>query len=247
MNSIINIVNSDIEGYIFDLDGVVTNTALTHAQAWKKMFDVFLKSDAKDESFVPFDLENDYKNYVDGKSRNAGIQSFLQSRNIQLPIGDPDDMDFKSVIGLGSIKNEMFRETVNNEGIECFDDALKLIHWLKKEGYPVGLATSSKNADFILQAAGLSQTFDAIMDGNLVEAYGLRPKPAADIFIFCSAKLKKIPSRCVIFEDAIAGVQAASATKPALVIGVNREDEQHRQILLSSGANVVLDDLSTLI
>jgi len=214
---------------IFDLDGVITLTARVHSTAWKALFDEFLESRAKrvGEMFRPFDAEFDYLRYVDGKPRIDGVLSFLAARHIPLPLGDSSDSpESGTAWGLANRKNVLFRETLDRLGVDVDQEAVRVARELRSQGVRVGLASSSKNTQLILQKSGLQPLFDALVDGVISEIEKLRGKPEPDIFLYCLRKLNKAiqPRNAAVFEDAIAGVQAASRGGFRLVVGVDRHE-----------------------
>jgi beta-phosphoglucomutase-like phosphatase (HAD superfamily) len=175
------IVSTDrFDAIILDLDGVITRTAATHARAWKRMFDEYLERRNREhgESHSPFDIDDDYARYLDGKPRYEGVRSFLQSRGIQLPYGDPaDPPDRETVCGLGNRKNELFQELVRTDGVEVFDDTVEMIHRWKQRGLKLAVVSSSRNCAALLEAAGLTSLFDAKIDGLDAPRLGLKGKP----------------------------------------------------------------------
>jgi len=210
---------------IFDLDGVVTFTASLHAASWKKTFDAFLRNRSEEfgEPFVPFDIEADYLTYVDGKPRVEGVKSFLASRGIELPEGDSDEApNEESAWGLGNRKNEVFRSVLEHDGAEVDVATVKFIRELRRGGVRVAVASSSKNCGPILERAGLSDLFEARVDGIVSEEIGLKGKPNPDIFLEAAERVGASPERSIVVEDAISGVQAGRAGAFGLVIGIDR-------------------------
>jgi len=235
------------EAVIFDLDGVVTDTASVHATVWKRMFDDFLSRYAarKEISCQAFDMDNDYRLCVDGKPRINGVRSFLASRGMELPEGSPEDPPGTETLhGLGNLKNEYFLEEIRKRGAEVYDSTVNLIRNLKKHGIKTGIISSSKNCALILDAVNLSDLFDVRVDGVDSEILGIPGKPAPDIFLEAARQLKIKPDRAVVIEDAISGVQAARAGKFGLVIGIARRGD--KASLLENGADVVVEDLSEI-
>lgn len=226
---------------VFDLDGVVTRTARVHLAAWKTLFDAYLRERARraGEPFRPFTPE-DYRAYVDGRPRYDGVRTFLASRGITLPEGSPDDPPgTETVIGLGNRKNELFHEQLEALGVDVDRDAVRLVHELRGQGVRVGMATSSRNGAHILERAGLSELFEARVDGVVSARLGLKGKPAPDIFLECLRRLgAPDAARAVIVEDAPAGVAAGRAGGFGLVLGVAREDNEAE--LLEHGADQVV-------
>lgn len=240
----------DLEGldaYIMDMDGVVTNTARVHANAWKQTFDAYLREreEKHGERFVPFDKVSDYLQYVNGKPRCEGIRSFLESRRINLPYGSPRDPPQKeTVCGLGNRKNQLFIQWLESCGAEPFPSTVSLIRSLRSRGTKLGLITASKNAKKVLKMAGLSDLFEVVVDGVEADRLGLRGKPAPDVFLEAARRLGVRPERAAVVEDALAGVEAGRAGGFAMVIGVDREG--HADELRRHGADLVVQDLSEL-
>ncbi|MBR5998287.1 MAG: beta-phosphoglucomutase family hydrolase [Deltaproteobacteria bacterium] len=233
---------------LFDLDGVLTATARVHSRCWEQMFDEFLTQyyAQHDLPFVPFDPARDYRDYVDGKPRVEGIRSFLASRGIELPWGNPDDApDVASVYGLGNWKNAMFREVLEAEGVDVFEGSVRLARWLREQKVHLAVVSSSKNCMAILEKAGLVDLFDLFMDGNRARELDLAGKPAPDTFARAAHELHVPNGLAVVVEDAISGVQAGHAGNFGLVVGVDRHGDP--QSLLQNGADVVVSDLAELL
>ena len=238
---------SNFSAVIFDLDGVVTQTALVHSTAWKMMFDDFLKKWAKrnNQPFIEFDHERDYLPYIDGKPRYQGVQSFLEHRGIGIPYGLPvDPPDAETVCGLGNRKNKVFNEILQRDGVQVYSSTVKLIHQLKDRNIKIGLASSSKNSAAVLQAAGLLHLFETRVDGVVSEKMGLKGKPAPDIFLTACKHLQCTPSKAVVVEDAVSGVQAGRNGNFGLVLGIAREG--NAKALKQSGADIVVGDLGEI-
>jgi beta-phosphoglucomutase family hydrolase len=236
-----------IKGVIFDLDGVVTKTATVHSKAWKRTFDEYLKqvADKNGTEFVPFEHEADYLPYVDGKPRYDGVKSFLESRDINLPFGENDDAKSKeTVCGIGNRKNDAFRAIIDEEGVEYYDTTINFVKRLQKEGIRLGVASSSKNCQFILETTGLIELFETVVDGNVSKDLGLAGKPAPDIFIRAAANMGLKPNECMMVEDAISGVQAGKAGNFALVLGLAREIDT--LTLKAMGADIAVNDMGDL-
>ncbi len=235
------------DAVIFDLDGVVTDTASVHAAAWKRMFDDFLSRHAFRNSvpFRPFEIETDYRLYVDGKPRFDGLRSFLRSRGIQLPEGRPEDPPGAETIhGLARRKNEDFLKRVREEGVEVYESTVALIHCLKKYGLKTAVISSSKSCALILDSVNLSDLFDVKVDGVDSEILGIPGKPAPQIFLEAARQLQVKPKRAVVIEDAVSGVQAGRAGKFGLIIGIARSGGN--EDLLKNGALVAVEDLSEI-
>jgi beta-phosphoglucomutase family hydrolase len=241
------ITRDHYDAVLFDLDGVITDTANLHATCWKQMFDEYLQQRAlqRGEAFRPFDLATDYRLYVDGKPRFDGVRDFLKSRGIRLPEGSPEDPAVAQTVGgLGNRKNELVNKILEEEGVEPYGGSVKLIHQLRREGFKIAVVTSSQNCKPVLRAAKLDAVFDALVDGKALLAQHLRGKPAPDTFLEGAKLLAVDPVRTVVIEDAISGVEAGSDGKFGLVIGVarNRNAEELRR----HGAHLVVEDLAEL-
>ncbi len=233
------------EAVIFDLDGVITRTALVHSHAWKKMFDDYLRQRElkHGEAFREFTQKNDYLPYVDGKPRYEGVKSFLESRGIHIPFGDPsDNVEMETVCGLGNRKNVTFNEVLKRDGVSVYESTVQMIHDLKKAGIKVGVASSSKNCEAVLEAAGLMPLIETRVDGVVSAELGLRGKPEPDIFTTAAANLGVKPHNAIVVEDAVSGVAAGHAGNFGLVLGIAREENNHE--LLLNGADIVVDDIS---
>jgi alpha,alpha-trehalase len=236
-----------IKAVILDLDGVITRTAAVHARAWKQMFDSYLKrrQQRADESYEPFDPDQDYRQYVDGKPRYEGARGFLQSRGLDLPYGDPEDGPGKETIcGLGNWKNQLYQDLLEDMGVEVFDDAVRMLRRWRERGLKRAVVSSSKNCQKVLQLAGLEELFNVRVDGVTAEQQHLKGKPDPDIFLQAARDLEVKPSQAVVFEDAVAGVQAGRAGGFARVVGVAREGDG--QALLDNGADVAVRRLDEL-
>ncbi len=235
------------DAVIFDLDGVITQTALVHASAWKKMFDEFMRSREEHlgEAFREFTHAGDYLPYVDGKPRYMGVASFLESRGIDLPFGDPaDEPEQETVCGLGNRKNIMFNEVLDEEGVTVYDTSVKMLHELKAAGVRVGVASSSKNCKPVLEKAGLLHLFETRIDGVVSAEIGLNGKPEPDIFTTACDRLGVEYHRAVVVEDAVSGVQAGRKGNFGLVLGVAREENTRE--LLVGGGDIVVEDLGEI-
>ncbi|MBN2028226.1 MAG: trehalose-phosphatase [Actinobacteria bacterium] len=239
------ISRSRYDGLVFDLDGVVTRTAKLHAAAWKEMFDLYLEKNAGGSAFEPFTIEGDYRKYVDGKPRYMGVKSFLDARGIDLPHGTPDDSpSTETICGLGNRKDLLFLRKMKTQGVEVFESSVELIRNLRLRGYRIAIASSSKNCTEVLEAAGIADLFDAQVDGIDIESLDLSGKPDPDMFLEAARRLGIVPTRCVVIEDAISGVQAGRAGGFGLVIGVNRQDQE--KALREGGADIVVGDLAEI-
>lgn len=234
-------------GVIFDLDGVITQTALVHSAAWKKMFDEFLLEWSRRHGlpFREFDHQADYLPYVDGKPRYQGVASFLSSRGIELPYGTPEDSpEMETICGLGNRKNNAFNEVLERDGVKVYQSTIDLIYELRKNDIRVAVASSSKNCEQVLRRAGILNLFEARVDGVVSAQLGLKGKPEPDIFTTAAAQMGLPVHRCVVVEDAVSGVQAGRAGNFGMVLGIARENNHHE--LLINGADIVVGDLAEL-
>ncbi len=232
------------DAVIFDMDGVITDTAGVHAEAWKRLFDDFLTAHAEETggAFVPFDIEHDYLPYVDGKARHDGVRSFLASRDITLPEGSDDDPpEAATVHGLGTRKNGYFLEAMAEDGVDAFPAAVALVEALRAAGVRTAIISASRNAAGVLAAAGVDGLFDTRVDGDTAAELSLSGKPAPDVFCEAARRLGAAPERAVVVEDAESGVAAGAAGGFGLVIGVDHAGRPER--LLAEGADVVVDGL----
>jgi beta-phosphoglucomutase family hydrolase len=230
---------------IFDLDGVITQTASVHNKAWKEVFDGFLEQHAAQHAtpFTPFDPEKDYLWYVDGKPRYDGVRSFLTSRGITLPEGNPEDApSLQSVCGIGNRKNLVFNEILTRDGVDVYPSTVDLIHRCRQEGVRIGVASSSKNCRNILEITGLSHLIETRVDGEVSATLGLNGKPEPDIFIKAADNLGIHYHDCVVVEDASSGVSAGRKGNFGLVLGLARENNEDE--LYIDGADVVVKDLA---
>jgi beta-phosphoglucomutase family hydrolase len=235
------------DAVIFDLDGVITQTALVHSSAWKEMFDSYLRfrEEKYGEPFREFSHAEDYLPYVDGKPRYKGVASFLESRGIDIPFGDPSDPpEAETACGLGNKKNVTFNQILDRDGVRLYDSTVALLHELKKEGIRVGVASSSKNCKVVLEAAGLLDLFETRVDGVVSAELGLQGKPEPDIFTTACDNLGVEYAASVVVEDAVSGVQAGRKGNFGFVLGVAREENS--QELLVNGADIVVEDIAEL-
>lgn len=230
------------EGVLFDLDGVLTPTAEVHMHAWQAMFtELFTAWD-----ITPAYTERDYFEYLDGKKRYDGVASLLRSRDVEVPWGDPSDpVTADTVCGIGNRKNDVFSRVLRSEGIAPYPGSLALVEKLQAAGVPIAVVSSSKNAEEVLQVAGIRDRFPVVMDGVIAERDNLPSKPAPDVFAEGARMLAVDPARSAAVEDAHSGVQSAAAAGFALVVGVDRG--VGADTLLASGAHVVVDDLSAFV
>ena len=241
-------INRDqYDAVLFDLDGVITDTANLHATCWKQMFDGYLQKRAqkKGEAFQPFDTASDYRLYVDGKPRFDGVRDFLRSRGIELPEGNREDpADIETVCGLGNRKDELVNDAIAKFGVKPYDGSVRFIHQVHRKGFKIAVVTSSQNCATVLEAAKLNGFFDVQVDGNTILAKRLHGKPAPDTFLLAAKLLGVEPRRTVVLEDAISGVQAGSAGNFGLVIGIARKGNADE--LKHHGAHLVVCDLEEL-
>jgi beta-phosphoglucomutase family hydrolase len=237
-----------VKACLFDLDGVLTQTAKVHAAAWKQMFDAFLKDWAarEQQQFVPFDPVRDYDEYVDGKPRYDGVRSFLQSRGIELPEGTPNDPPKAQTIhGLGNRKNEIVLTLIHEHGVEPYEGSVRYVHAAREAGLKRAVVSSSTNTRDVLKAARLDHEFDEIIDGVVAEREHLAGKPAPDTYLAGARVVGVQPSEAAVFEDALAGVEAGRAGHFGIVVGVDRVGQADE--LRSHGADVVVRDLAELL
>ncbi|TYK47727.1 HAD family hydrolase [Actinomadura decatromicini] len=235
---------------LFDLDGVLTRTAAVHAAAWKEMFDGYLRERARrtGEPFTEFDAVKDYGRYVDGKKREDGTRSFLESRGIELPEGGPDDPpEAETVRGLGNRKNALVLKIIEERGVETFDGSIDYVRAARAAGLRTAVVSSSANTVQVLRTVGITDLFDARVDGVVAAERRLPGKPAPDMFIEGAREVGVQAAQAVVFEDALAGVQAGRAGGFAYVVGVNRVDGAHAEALAEHGADIVVSDLSELL
>jgi beta-phosphoglucomutase family hydrolase len=236
---------SRFDGVLFDLDGVITKTSEVHALAWKAMFDQFLQewTNHTGQKQRPFDIVGDYGRYVDGLPRHEGVARFLAARGIVLPQGQESDRpEAETIFGLGNRKNALLLELIRRHGVEVYPSTVSLIRELRRCGYRIAVVSSSANCREILASAGLLDLFDARVDGLDLARGGLRGKPAPDTFLEAARRLGISPSRAVVVEDAVAGVEAGHAGGFGAVIGVDRLGQT--DALAQAGATVVVEDLS---
>ncbi|MGV0635813.1 beta-phosphoglucomutase family hydrolase [Mycolicibacillus trivialis] len=238
-----------VRAALFDLDGVLTDTASVHTKAWAAMFDAYLRQRAAErgEKFVPFDPVEDYLRYVDGKRRHDGVASFLASRGITLPDGDPDDPPgAETVYGLGNRKNEAFQQTLHAEGVTVFEGSRRYLQAVADAGLAVAVVSSSANTREVLALTGLDRFVAARVDGVTLREEHLAGKPAPDSFLRAAELLDVAPAAAAVFEDALSGVAAGRAGRFGYVVGVNRGGAAHAEDLLHNGADTVVSDLAQL-
>ncbi|MCK5686228.1 HAD-IA family hydrolase [bacterium] len=234
----------NFDAVIFDMDGVVTDTAILHSESWRVMFNNYLRSREVEfgEQFIEFTHKGDYLPIVDGKPRYKGVEAFLESRKIKLPFGDSKDcLKDLTICGLGNEKNRLFGEMLNEGDVKIFESSIFLIEALRKKGVRIGLASSSKNSEAVLKAADIKYLFETIVDGIVSAREGLNGKPAPDIFTFAADNLGVAYEKSVVVEDAASGVKAGKAGNFGFVIGIAREDNENT--LKGNGADLVVNDL----
>jgi beta-phosphoglucomutase family hydrolase len=233
-----------IRACLFDVDGVLTPTAALHARAWKRMFDAFLAD--RPEAGAPFDLEQDYDQYVDGRPRDDGARAFLASRRIRLPEGRPTDpAGAPTVEGLAKRKDEFFLESLRSGRIEPYVGSTRYVRAARTHGLRTAVVTSSVHGRQVLEAAGISDLFDVRVDGLVSEAHHLRGKPAPDAYLDAARQLDVRADDAAVFEDALAGVEAGRAGGFGFVVGVDRVGQG--AALAEHGADVVVGDLAQLL
>lgn len=233
---------------LFDLDGVLTKTAVVHNAAWKEMFDAYLRERSRrtGEPFVPFDPGRDYDEYVDGKPRADGTRSFLASRGIELPEGSDDDPPSAETIhGLGTRKNEIVLRRIREDGVEAYESSVRYVRAARDAGLRRAVVSSSANCRDVLVAAGIEDLFEARIDGVVAGREHLRGKPAPDTFLAAARALGLGPQAAAVFEDALAGVEAGRAGSFRFVVGVDRTGQA--DALKKHGADVVVADLAELL
>jgi len=223
-----------VTALLFDLDGVLTKTATVHARAWKRMFDDYLREQGDER---PFDERDDYDTFVDGKPRDAGVRDFLASRGLH-----PDDAEVKR---LGDVKNALVQEIIANDGVDAYPGSVRYLKAARDAGLRRAVVSSSHNCADVLRAAGIEDLLEERVDGNLADELHLQGKPHPDTFLEGAKKLGVEPKQAVVFEDALAGVEAGRAGHFGHVVGVNRVGQ--REALLEHGADVVVDDLDELL
>jgi beta-phosphoglucomutase family hydrolase len=237
-----------ITACLFDMDGVITQTAKVHDAAWKEMFDAFLRdwSASHDESFVPFDPVDDYDRYVDGKPRLEGTASFLESRGIKLPMGEESDAAGTPTIwGLSNKKNDLIQQVIARDGVQAYEGSVRYVTAVREAGLRTAIVSSSANTEAVLKAAGVDGLFEVRVDHQVAEAAKLRGKPAPDTFLEAARLLGVLPANATVYEDALAGVAAGRAGKFGFVVGVDRVGQANE--LHAHGADVVVKDLADLL
>ncbi|TWD79789.1 HAD superfamily hydrolase (TIGR01509 family)/beta-phosphoglucomutase family hydrolase [Kribbella amoyensis] len=237
-----------IRACLFDLDGVLTDTAAVHAAAWKEMFDDFLRTwaDQHGEPFVPFDARDEYDRYVDGKPRMDGVRDFLASRHIELPEGEPGDPPAHlTVNGLGNRKNEVVLRRIRTDGVKVFEGSRRYLEAARRAGLRRAVVSSSANTQEVLEVTGLAQYVEERVDGVTIQQEHLHGKPAPDTFLAAARRFGLEPAEAVVFEDALAGVEAGRSGEFGYVVGVDRVGQAAE--LKEHGADVVVQDLAELL
>jgi beta-phosphoglucomutase family hydrolase len=233
---------------LFDMDGVITQTAKVHDAAWKEMFDDFLRSWSASHNvpFVPFDPAQDYEEYVDGKPRLEGTASFLESRGIELPAGqESDPAGTPTIWGLSNKKNELIQEVIDRDGVQAYEGSVRYVKAAREAGLRTAIVSSSANTEAVLKAAGVESLFEVRVDHQVAEAAHLRGKPAPDTFLEAARLLGVAAANAAVYEDALAGVAAGRAGNFGLVVGVDRVGQADQ--LHAHGADVVVKDLAELL
>jgi len=242
------LIPDTIRACLFDLDGVLTDTASVHAEAWREMFDGYLavRAEREGDEAVPFDLDRDYSLFIDGRQRFDGVREFLASRGIELPEGTRDDPpEAETVGGLGNRKNELVLGLIRSRGVRPLEGSVRFVEAVRDAGLRRAVVSASANCREVLEAAGIAELFEVRIDGVVAMQEGLRGKPAPDTFLAGAARLDVPPAEAAVFEDAIAGVAAGRAGKFGLVVGVDRAG--HADALAGSGADIVVRDLAELL
>ncbi|MET8450116.1 beta-phosphoglucomutase family hydrolase [Streptomyces sp. NPDC005209] len=237
-----------VRACLFDLDGVLTQTAKVHAAAWKEMFDGYLRERAAREGtpFVPFDAVVDYDEYVDGRPREDGVRTFLAARGVRLPEGSPDDPpQAETVNGLGTRKNDLVLRRIREEGVEPYEGSVRFVTAARDAGLRRAVVSSSANCRDVLAAAGIEDMFEERIDGVVTHERDLRGKPAPDTYLEAARVLGVEPGAAAVFEDALAGVEAGRAGAFGVVVGVDRVGQAEQ--LRAHGADVVVRDLAELL
>jgi beta-phosphoglucomutase family hydrolase len=233
-----------IDGLLFDLDGVLTDTAKVHQAAWAEVFDAFLEARGDPEPFSA----DDYTAYVDGRLRQDGVRTFLASRHITLPEGSPDDAPTEETVhGIGNRKNERLLELLDRDGVERYEGSVAFLDAARDAGYRLAVVSASRNCAAALEAARLDGRFDVRVDGNVAAERSLAGKPAPDTFLAAAEELGLEPARAAVIEDAVSGVEAGRAGRFGWVVGVDRVGPDHADQLRAHGADRVVRDLSELL
>ncbi|MBO8193127.1 beta-phosphoglucomutase family hydrolase [Streptomyces oryzae] len=236
---------NSIRACLFDLDGVLTRTAVVHAAAWKEMFDAYLR-DREGPGFRPFDPVAEYETYVDGRPRADGVRTFLASRGIRLQEGADDDPPGRETVhGLGNRKNELLLEKIRNEGVEAYEGSLRYLDAVRDAGLRTAVVSSSANCRDILASVGIEDRFDVRIDGIVAKEHRLPGKPRPDTFLAAARELDVPAAESAVFEDALAGMDAGRAGHFGYVVGVDRTGQA--DALRAHGADTVVQDLQQLL
>ena len=232
-----------IRACLFDLDGVLTRTATVHFAAWKRTFDTFLR---EHDPEAPEFTQADYNAHVDGRHRADGVRGFLASRGITLPEGSPGDpADAATVTGVATRKNELVLRELEEHGVEVYPGSVRYLRAVKAAGLATAVVTASANGEQVIAAGGFAELIDARVDGIVAARDGLRGKPAPDTFLAGARALGVPPGEAVVYEDALAGVEAGRAGNFGFVVGVDRVGQA--EALRERGADVVVSDLAELL
>lgn len=237
-----------IRGCLFDLDGVLTDTARLHAAAWKETFDEYLaeRARAAGGAFVPFDADADYAQYVDGRRREDGVRALLAARGLHLPEGDPGDSPFaETIAGLANRKNERVLARLGASGVRAFADAVRYTDAARRHNLRCGVVSSSANCRDALASAGIADRFEVIVDAPAAHRAHLAGKPAPDTYVAGAKALRLAPQQVAVFEDAAAGIAAARTGRFGYVVGIDRGGRA--ALLAAAGADVVVSSLDELV
>lgn len=237
-----------VRACLFDMDGVITQTAKVHDAAWKEMFDEFLRdwSKSHDVPFKPFDSGHDYAEYVDGKPRLEGTKSFLESRDIELPVGQESDQSGAQTLwGLGNKKNDLVQKVMERDGVQVYEGSARYVKAVRAAGLRTAIVSSSANTRAALKAAGVEGLFEVRIDHQVAEERKLYGKPAPDTFLEAARELGFDAAHAAVYEDALSGVAAGRAGNFGLVVGVDRTGQAEQ--LRAHGADVVVKDLAELL
>ncbi|HEU0018850.1 MAG TPA: beta-phosphoglucomutase family hydrolase [Thermoleophilaceae bacterium] len=234
-----------IRACLFDMDGVLTDTASVHAEAWKRMFDEYLRERLGADA-EPFDIGRDYGQYVDGKPREDGVRDFLASRGIELPEGTPDDPpEADTIYGVGKRKNVLVLKLIEERGVDVYEGSVRFVDAARAVGLKTAVVSSSANTKLILDSAGIADRFEARVDGVTLATEHIKGKPAPDSFLRAAELLEVPPTEAAVFEDALAGVAAGRAGGFGVTVGVDRHGQP--DALREHGADVVVSDLAELL
>ncbi|HEU4685529.1 MAG TPA: beta-phosphoglucomutase family hydrolase [Nitrospira sp.] len=230
---------------LFDMDGVLTRTASLHAAAWKRLFDDVLRRHADGGTFRPFDEQEDYRRYVDGKLREDGVRSFLESRGIRLPLGGNQGGEEETIAALAKKKDGYFSALIHEQGVEVYEDGVVFLRTVRAWGFKTAVVSASRHCREVLGSVDLLSAFDAVVDGEEIRRLHLPGKPDPAAFLEAAKRLDRAPAECIVLEDALAGVEAGCRGRFGLVIGVDRVGQS--AALCARGAHVVVSDLRQLL